>query len=59
MTILPFLLQLAALFCLACAAFHWFQTPPRKPDWQALGLFLWLLSLMVGYLQLHPIVGTR
>lgn len=53
MTILPFLLQVAALACLAFAAFGLF--PSTKVNWLPAGLFLWLLSLMVSGVTLHPV----
>jgi hypothetical protein len=54
LNIIPLLLQIAALICLAFAAFGLFQGPPSKPVWGWLGLLLWLLSLMVSDIQLHP-----
>ena len=53
MTIIPFLLQIAALVCLVFATFGLF--PTSKLAWGWAGLFLWLLSLMVTAVQLHPI----
>lgn len=52
MTIIPFLMQIAALVCLLFAAFGLF---PAKVAWGWAGMFLWLLSLMVSMVQLHPI----
>ena len=49
MTILPLLLQIAALVCLVCAAIG----IPSRIGLGWLGLALWLLSLMVGYVPLH------
>lgn len=46
-------LQLAALACLLFAALRWLQGPPNRPDWGWLGMFLWLLSLMVSGITLH------
>lgn len=58
MTILPFILQVGALFCLFCATFRLLQTPPRRPEWGWAGLFLWLLSLMIsGGIHLHATTG--
>lgn len=53
MTIIPFLLQIAALVCLIFATFNLF--PTNKVVWGWAGMFLWLLSLMVSMVQLHPI----
>ena len=58
MNIFPLLLQIAALVCLAFAAFRLFQTPPKRPEWGWLGLFLWLLSLMVNGITLHATSGV-
>ena len=55
MTIVTLVIQIAALICLLFAAFNLFQAPPNKPVWGWLGMFLWLLSLMVSGIQLHPI----
>ena len=52
MNIIPFLLQLIALVCLLFAAFGLF---PSKVSWGWAGMFLWLLSLMVSTVQLHPV----
>lgn len=52
MAILPFLLQLIALVCLIFATFGLF--PNSKVAWGWAGMFLWLLSLMVSVIQLHP-----
>lgn len=59
MNILPFLLQLVALACLLFAAFNLFGGPPNRPVWGWLGMFLWLLSLMVSGIVLHPTIGVR
>ncbi|HLA60957.1 MAG TPA: hypothetical protein VK626_01805 [Nitrospiraceae bacterium] len=56
MNIVPLLLQIGALFCLFCAAFNLFTAPPNKPAWGWLGMFLWLLSLMLTA-QLHATSG--
>jgi hypothetical protein len=56
MNIIPFLLQIAALVCLIFATFGLF--PSSKVSWGWAGMFLWLLSLMVSVLQLHPIQGS-
>lgn len=58
MNIFPFLIQLAALTFLCFEAFRLFQGPGR-PSWGWLGLFLWLLSLMVGGIELHATVGVH
>lgn len=52
MNILPLLLQLVALACLLFAAFNLFGGGSR-PAWGWLGMFLWLLSLMVSGIVLH------
>ena len=49
------LIQILALICLIFAAFNLFTGPPPKPQWGWLGMALWLFSLMVGGLVLHPI----
>lgn len=59
MNILPLLLQVAALVCLLFAAFNLFTAPPNKPVWGWLGMFLWLLSLMITGIQLHPAAGVH
>jgi steroid 5-alpha reductase family enzyme len=59
MNIISFVLQCIALLCLAFAAFNLFQAPPNKPVWGWLGMFLWLLSLMISVIALHPITGTH
>jgi hypothetical protein len=53
--ILPLLLQVAAAVCLLFAAFNLFQSPPNKPVWGWLGMFLWLISLMVSGIELHQV----
>lgn len=53
MNIIPLLLQIAALICLAFASFGLFAGPPSRPSWGWLGMFLWLLSLMVNGIDLH------
>jgi hypothetical protein len=54
MTIVPLILQIAALICLFFATFRLFQGPPNRPEWGWAGLFLWLLSLMIsGGIALH------
>ncbi len=58
MNVVPLILQIAALFCLAFAAFNLFQTPPNKPVWGWLGMFLFVLSLMLTA-QLHATPGLR
>ena len=57
MNILPLLLQLIALVCLLFAAFNLFGRP--NPSWGWLGLFLWLLSLMVSGIVLHATSGVH
>lgn len=52
MNILPFLLQIIALVCLIFATFGLF--PTSKVSWLPAGMFLWLLSLMVNVIALHP-----
>jgi hypothetical protein len=59
MSIIPFIIQLIALVCLLFEALRWFQGPPSRPVWGWLGMFLWLLSLMVGNISLHATVGTH
>lgn len=54
MNILPFLLQIAALVFLCFGAFNLFGGGGR-PNWPWLGMFLWLLSLMVNGIQLHGV----
>jgi hypothetical protein len=53
MTLLPLLLQLIALVCLLFAAFNLFPPAQGRPVWGWLGMFLWLLSLMVSGIVLH------
>lgn len=55
MNIIPLLLQIAALVFLFFQAFNIFPTP--KVQWGWLGMFLWLLSLMVSDIQLHAVHG--
>lgn len=52
MNVIPLLLQIAALASLIFAAFGLFPSP--KVNWGWAGMFLWLLSLMVSVIQLHP-----
>lgn len=59
MNILPLLLQLIALVCLFFAAFNLFGGPPARPAWGWLGMFLWLLSLMVSGIVLHATTGVH
>jgi hypothetical protein len=54
MQILPFLLQVIALVFLMFATFSMF--PTSKVSWFPAGMLLWLLSLMVSGIALHPIV---
>lgn len=58
MNILPFILQLFALAFLFFEAFRLFQGANR-PTWGWCGMFLWLLSLMVGGITLHPTAGIH
>jgi hypothetical protein len=51
--IIPLLLQVVALICLLFAAFG--LVPRAVPQWGWLGMLLWLLSLMVSGIELHPI----
>jgi hypothetical protein len=57
MNILPFILQLIALACLLFATFSMF--PTSRVSWGWAGMFLWLLSLMVSGIALHPTIGVR
>lgn len=57
MDILPLILQIMALVCLFFAAFNLFAGPPTRPAWGWLGMFLWLLSLMVSGIHLHATTG--
>jgi len=57
MNIITLVIQVAALVCLFFAAFRLFQSPPSKPDWGWLGMFLWLLSLMVRGIELQATTG--
>lgn len=52
MTVLSFILQIVAVICLFAAALNvsWSRA---QLGW--LGLALWLLSLMVGGVVLHPV----
>ena len=60
-TAVPFILQLGALALFGCVAFNLFQSPsppPRYIRFIAGGLFLALLSLMIGPIVLHAVAGT-
>ena len=59
MNIVPLILQLIALVCLLFAAFNLFGGPPARPAWGWLGMFLWLLSLMVSGIALHATAGVH
>lgn len=59
MNIIPLILQIFALICLAFAAFNLFQSPPNKPNWGWLGMFLFVLSLMVSGITLHEVTGIH
>jgi hypothetical protein len=56
MNSITFVLQLIALVCLFFAAMSLFPIP--RPSWGWLGMFLWLLSLMIGGLALHATYGA-
>lgn len=56
MNTISFVLQCVALVCLAFEAFRLFAGPPNRPVWGWCGMFLWLLSLMIGGIALHPIM---
>jgi hypothetical protein len=51
------IIQVIALVCLAFEAFKLFQGPNR-PVWGWCGMFLWLLSLMLGFVSLHTTYGA-
>ncbi len=55
MNIIPLILQICAAICLFLAAFNLLQSPPNKPAWGWLGMFLWLVSLMVTGITLHAV----
>jgi hypothetical protein len=57
MNIIPFIIQLIALICLLIAALNLLQ--PSRVLYGWLGLFFWLLSLMVGVIDLHPTLGAH
>jgi hypothetical protein len=59
MQIIPLILQLFALAFLLFASFNLFGGPPGRPSWGLLGLFLWLLSLMVSGISLHATSGVH
>lgn len=59
MNIVPLILQIIALVCLLFAAFNLFGGPPARPSWGWLGMFLWLLSLMVSGIVLHATSGVH
>jgi hypothetical protein len=48
MNFVPFVLQCIALVCLMFAFTGWFSGPAPRPVWFPLGMFLWLLSLMIN-----------
>jgi hypothetical protein len=52
MNIFPLLLQIIALICLGCAAFG---VSVSKVSLGWFGMTLWLLSLMVSGIVLHPV----
>lgn len=51
------IIQIIALVCLFFEAFRLFPGPNR-PVWGWFGMALWLLSLMLGGVYLHRIVGS-
>ena len=55
------IIQIIALVCLLFAAFNLFPPPKGRPIWGWLGMFLWLLSLMIGtiQIQLHTTSGVH
>lgn len=55
---LIFIIQLVALISLAFEAFRLFPGPNR-PTWGWFGMFLWLLSLMLGGVYLHTTLGAH
>lgn len=56
MNIVPFIIQVLALISLLLAALNW---PNSRVSWLGLGMFLWLLSLMVaGHVALHATPGV-
>jgi hypothetical protein len=59
MNIFPLLLQIMALVCLLFAFTGWFAGPAPRPVWFPLGMFLWLLSLMVSGIVLHATTGAH
>lgn len=59
MNILPLILQLLALACLFFEAFRLFQGPPNRPVWGWLGMFLFVLSLMISGIQLQAVSGIH
>jgi hypothetical protein len=56
---LTFIIQFIALICLFFAALNLFPPPQGRPVWGWLGMFLWLLSLMLGSFILHTTAGVR
>lgn len=60
MNIVPFALQIIALIAFFMAWFRW-PFPKSNPwDLVAMGLFFWLLSLMIsGHVDLHPTSGVH
>ena len=51
------IIQIIALVCLFFEAFHLFPGP-NHPSWGWFGMSLWLLSLMLGGVYLHKIMGS-
>jgi hypothetical protein len=59
MNIVPLFLQIAALVCFIMA-FLGVAAPKSRPlNWEACGLLLWLLSLMISGIQLHQTSGVH
>lgn len=57
MEIIPLILQIIAAVCLFFASFNLFGGPPTRPVWGWFGMFLWLVSLMVSGISVHPVRG--
>jgi hypothetical protein len=52
----PFVLQVIGLIALFLEAFS--LAPQPRIKWGWVGLFLWLLSLMIAGVWLHPTLGV-
>jgi len=50
------ILQILALVCFIVAALGMSAPASRPIGWGWVGLFLWLLSLMLGGVSIHPAV---